>query len=154
MAQVIFEEKPVMKKLAPFFILCLIVCLFSAITGCRLAGNTAPQQTQILGKWIMSTATSNITVVNGGNNKDTTRFTPADYFLFKADSTVDILAGGISHNGRWKMANNKIYFTGTNYMDVPSTGWNLAILTATRLEFEDIETTASTNADLKLDLRR
>jgi hypothetical protein len=146
-----------MKKSTPFVILSLTICALAIVTSCQRTPLAATAQQQILGRWTMSTATTNtvfIITTAGTNSKDTTRFTAADYFNFNADSTVDILAGGVAHNGRWKIVNNQVVFTGTDYMDAPATGWAYPILTATHLEFYSLQANQTVSTEFKLDFTR
>jgi hypothetical protein len=136
--------------------LCFIAAILTSCTNNVITPTSIPAQ-QILGKWTMSTATTNTVFIiptAGTNSKDTTRFTSADYFNFKADSTVEILAGGVAHNGRWKIVNNMVIFTGTNYMDAPTTGWTFPILTGSHLEFYSLQANQTVSTEFKLDLIR
>jgi len=133
----------------------VMICFIAAIfTGCTRTNLVTPTQTiaqKLIGTWTMSTATTDSTIPNSGNFKDTTNFTSADNFTFNADSTVDIMATGVAHNGRWKIVNNKLVFTGTNYVDIPATGWELATLTSHKLELNYVETEGVAVTDFKLD---
>jgi hypothetical protein len=89
----------------------------------------------------------------GINSKDTSFFTPADYFDFKADSTLSIMATGVAYNGRWQINNNRLYITGTHYIDFTS-GFDLPVLDQHNLQIHDTDTTSSSTLDQKLNLTR
>ena len=132
---------------------CALLCLL-VVGACRRSVTTPTPtlQSQLAGKWTMVAAIGDYTNY-GVSQKDTTYFTSADYFDFKADSTLSILATGVAYNGRWQIDNNRLYITGTNYMDFTG-GFDLPVLDQHNLQIHDTATTTHTSTDQKLVLSR
>jgi hypothetical protein len=131
----------------------LYVCIF---TSCQTTPPVTPTpQTlaqKIVGKWTLKEAIGNYTI-DGVSNKDTTRFTTADYFEFKADGTLAIIETGKPYNGNWKITNNKLFITNTSYMDYAA-GFNLPILTANDLQLYYTESNSFSTLEQKLNLTK
>lgn len=100
----------------------------------------------------MATAIVSSTV-NGVSYSDTSGFTSADYFDFKADSTLSIMATGVAYNGRWEIDSSRLYISGTNYMDFAG-GFDLPVLDAHHLQIHDTYNTPSSTSDQYLNLTR
>ena len=132
-----------------FAFLCLLVA-----GACRRSVTTPTPsvQSQLVGKWTMAAAIVSTTSY-GVTYKDTTYFTPADYFDFKADSTLSIMETGVAYNGRWEIDHNRLYITGTNYMDFAG-GFDLPVLDLHNLQIHDTVSAPSTLSDQNLILSR
>jgi hypothetical protein len=147
-----------MKKTLSITIVVCMTLLIGAFTSCQPAQPIAPTPTpqtlaqKIVGKWTMKEAILNSTV-QGDNRKDTTRFTTADYFEFKADGTIAIMETGKPYNGNWTITNNKLFITNTNYIDY-SRGFDLPILTANNLQLYYTETNSLSTLEQKLNLSK
>src|SRR6201986_833105 len=115
----------------------VMICFIAAIcTSCTRQNLPTPTQTpaqKILGKWTMQRAVGHY-IDQGGDQRDTTWFTSADYFKFNADSTVNIMANSVPHDGKWYIQKNKLFFTGTSYMDWYPSGFELPTLTDHKLQ--------------------
>jgi hypothetical protein len=109
--------------------------------GCQKNHSSPPasMSSQIVGKWIMKEAISSYTY-QGVFYTDTTAFTPADYFDFRADSTLTIVAEDSTYNGKWQITNSRLFITGTDYVDFAG-GFGLPILTSTDLQLYTNQTT-------------
>src|ERR1700743_3566777 len=122
----------------------VMICFIAAIcTSCTRGNQVTPIQTlsqKILGKWTMQSAATH-SIVQGDEWRDTTMFTSADYFKFNADSTLNIMASNVAYNGKWYIQNNKLFITGTAYMDWYPSGFMLPTLTAHKLQLYDTTTT-------------
>jgi hypothetical protein len=138
------------KSLSPMTVSCALLFLL-AVAACQRSV-TAPVpslQSKIIGKWtmlsgIVTTASYGITY------KDTINFTSADYFDFKADSTLSIMATGVTYNGRWEIDSTRLYITGTNYFDFAG-GFDLPVLDQHNLQIHDTYTaTPNTTSDQNL----
>ena len=129
-----------MKKTIPAAVM---ICFIAAIcTSCTRQNLPAPAQTasqKILGKWTMQTAIAH-SIALGIEQRDTNTFTSADYFKFNADSTLDIMAKNVAHNGKWHIQNNKLFISGTDYMDWYPSGFDLPVLTDHKLQIYDLDT--------------
>jgi hypothetical protein len=128
-----------------------VIGVFFVVTGCNRSNvvPTVPLSVQILGKWTMQNAITS-TLIYGTTTGDTTGFTTDDYFDFKADSTVSILQGNVSHDGKWKISGTTLTFTGTGYVDqIP--GYDVSSLTshALSLYYTETDTMQNGNAVLK-----
>ncbi|HEY4337455.1 MAG TPA: hypothetical protein VGM89_16200 [Puia sp.] len=129
---------------------------FVAIVACRrtVTPPTPPApptlQSKIVGKWTMVAAIANSTNY-GVNYTDTTAYTSADYFEFKADSTLSIMAKGVAYNGNWRIDSSKLFITGTNYIDYVR-GFQLPILDQHNLQLYYTETQPDTYLEEKLNL--
>jgi hypothetical protein len=110
-----------------------VVCIFLVMLyGCT-ATTVAPASTQqIIGKWTMKNAIGHY-IVNGDDRRDTTNFTSADYFDFKADGTLSISETGKSYNGNWAISNSKLYITNTGYIDYTG-GFDMPVATSGDLQ--------------------
>jgi hypothetical protein len=90
----------------------------------------------------------------GVSYNDTIHFTSADYFDFKADSTLSIMATGVAYNGRWEIDSSRLYITGTNYMDFAG-GFDMPVLDQHNLQIHDtITATSNTSSGQNLVLSR
>ena len=140
-----------MKKLLIATILLTIIGLF--ITGCTDPPVIAPTiSTRIIGKWTMKTAIGNYTTL-GTNYKDTTTFSANDYFEFKVGGDVTIVESGTTYNGTWKVTNDKLYFSGTNYIDNAS-GFSVSVLTANTLQLYHSEVNSVATVEQTLNLTK
>jgi hypothetical protein len=143
-----------MKKILLGLAVALTITLTFMLTGCTNLPQVTPALTteqKLVGKWTVKTAIGDYTT-QGVNHKDTTRFTAADYFDFKADGTITMFMTGVTYTGTWKVTNNKLKFTNTNYMDY--TTFDLPILTATDLQIYNKEVTNITSLEQKLNLTK
>jgi hypothetical protein len=124
------------KSQSPMTVSFALLCLF-AVAACQRTVTTpsASLQSQLIGKWTMVSAIVNTTSY-GVTSKDTTAYTSADYFDFKADSTLSIMATGVAYNGRWEIDSSRLYITGTNYMDFAG-GFDLPVLDLHNLQIHD-----------------
>ena len=131
--------------------------LFAIVEIITLTGCTSPPvapsvESRFIGKWTMQSAVS-ITTTNGGTIPQTTNFTANDYFEFKTGGVVTIVQSGVTHTGAWKIENDRVFFTGTNYMD-NTPGWAVLTLTANVLQFYNKEVTTSSTTEFTLNLAR
>ena len=134
-------------------ITCALVCLLAVVACKKSADSPAPNlQSRIIGKWTMVAAMGDYTLY-GVNYKDTTYFTPADYYDFKADSTLSIMSAGVAYNGKWQIDNARLYITGTDFMDSPG-GYDLPVLDEHNLHIHNADTTTYTITNLKVELIR
>ena len=135
----------------------VMICFIAAIcTSCTRSNLPTPIQTpsqKILGKWTMQSAAGHY-IVQGDERRDTTWFTSADYFKFNADSTLNILADSIAYNGKWHIQNNKLFISGTNYMDWYPSGFELPVLTSHKLQIYDKDSTSNAYLQQTLTLVR
>lgn len=102
-----------------------------AFTSCHKQAD-APMQNQIIGKWMMDAAIADHTDY-GVNESDTTLFTNSDYFDFKTDGTVSIMATNVAYTGNWKITGDTLVFTNTGYVDFPG-GFTVLSLTGSALK--------------------
>ena len=114
---------------ALLYLLAIVACQRSVTTP------TPSLQSKLIGKWTMKAGIVNTTSY-GVSYPDTTYFTSADYFDFKADSTLSIMATGVAYNGRWEIDSARLYITGTNYMDFAG-GFDLPVLDQHNLQIHD-----------------
>jgi hypothetical protein len=143
-----------MKKILLSLSIVLSVVLTYTLTGCTNLPTVTPTLTteqKLVGKWTVKDAIGDYTV-HGNNHKDTTRFTAADYFDFRADGTITIFMEGVAYNGNWKVTNNKLKFTNTNYMEYAS--FDLPILTAHDLQIYLKEVNTVSTLEQKLNLKK
>jgi hypothetical protein len=138
-------------------LLVITLILFASIQVITLTGCTSPPVTpsaesRFIGKWIMQSAVST-TTTNGSTIPQTTNFTANDYFEFKTGGVVTIVESGVTHTGTWKIANDRVFFTGTNYME-NTPGWAVLTLTANVLQFYNKEVTTSSTTEFTLNLAR
>ena len=135
-------------------VFCALLCLLAIVSCQRSVTVPAPSlQSKIIGKWTIKTAIVNTTSY-GVSYPDTTYYTSADYFDFKADSTLSIMAAGVAYNGRWQIDSTRLYITGTNYMDFAG-GFDLPVLDQHNLQIHDTYTaTSNTTSDQDLILSR
>jgi hypothetical protein len=94
-----------------------------------------------------------ITTTNGTTTPQTTNFTANDYFEFKTGGVVTIVQSGVTRTGTWTIANDRVFFTGTNYME-NTPGWAVLTLTATTLQFYNKEVTTSSTTEFTLNLAK
>lgn len=132
---------------------CALLFLLAAV-GCHKSVNTPPPnlQSQVIGKWTMVAGIGDYTMY-GVDYKDTVYFTSADYFEFKADSTLSILASGTAYNGKWQIDNNRLFITETNYMDF-ARGFDLPVLDEHHLQIHNSDTSSVTITDQRLNFIR
>ncbi len=122
-----------MKKLLYPVAISSLFAVFLTLTSCeREELDPPPVEDLLVGKWTFEAAIGNYTNY-GVNRKDTTWFTNDDYFDFKADGTISIMASGVSYNGTWKITGERLFFTNTHYVDY-TTGFELSILTQSDLQ--------------------
>jgi len=121
-----------MKKLRLHFAIISLFAAFLTLTSCHREQIEPPLENQILGKWTMDAAIADHTDY-GVNQKDTTMFTTDDYFDFKADGTVTIVASGVSYEGNWKITGDNLVFTNTGYVDFTG-GFSVLTLTGSDLK--------------------
>jgi hypothetical protein len=141
------------KTILAAVMICFIAAIFTSCTRNNMVTPTQTPSQQILGKWTMQTAASH-TIAQGSEWRDTTLFTSADYFKFNADSTLDIMAGNVAHNGKWYIQNNKLFITGTDYMDWYPSGFELPTLTSHTLQIYDTDNTNNNYIEQTLTLTR
>jgi hypothetical protein len=134
---------------------CALLFLLAAV-GCQrsvTAPTPAPSlQSKLIGKWTMVSGIVN-TTASGISYPDTTYFTSADYYDFKADSTLSIMATGVAYNGRWEIDSARLYITGTNYMDFAG-GFDLPVLDQHNLQIHDTVIAPNIISDQNLILSR
>src|SRR5262245_21079148 len=120
-----------MKRTFPFIVMTLAITTLVFFASCKKNSTPPSLADQINDKWYMQQAVSG----GGGNSqRDTTNFTGADYFDFKADGTLDISANeGTSYPGKWSISGTKLIISETGYLD-NSKGWDMPILTKTNLQ--------------------
>lgn len=140
-----------MKKILTPAVISVFFAAFFTLTSCKKEVDP-PMEELILGKWTMNAAIGNYTDY-GVYRTDTTWFTTNDYFDFKADGTVSIVENEVSHNGNWKIVNNKLIFTNTGYMDFNG-GFDLPILTQSDLQLYYIHEITDHHLEAKLNLKR
>ena len=121
-------------------------------TGCTSPPVAPSVESRFIGKWTMQSAVS-ITTTNGSTIPQTTNFTANDYFDFKTGGVVTIVQSGVTRTGTWTIANDRVFFTGTNYMD-NTPGWAVLTLTASNLQFYNKEVTSSSTTEFTLNLVR
>jgi hypothetical protein len=143
------------KTLSISIAVCITLCIF-AFTSCRQSQPVPPtpqtSSQKIIGKWIIKEAIGSYTI-NGVNNKDTTRYTAADYFDFKADGTLAIMETGKPYSGNWNITNDKLFITNTHYMDYAA-GFDLPILTTNNLQLYYTESNSFSTLEQKLNLTK
>jgi hypothetical protein len=141
------------KSLSPMTVSCALLC-FLAIVSCQRSVTvpTPSLQSKIVGKWTMVSAIVNNTAY-GATYSDTTAYTSADYYDFKADSTLSIFATGVTYNGRWEIDDARLYITGTNYMDFAG-GFGLPVLDQHNLLIRDSVTAPGVISEQNLILSR
>lgn len=124
------------------------------LISCQRNNSVAPSQSaQIIGKWTVKDAIGQYTL-SGQVQNDTTTFAAPDYFDFRSDNTVTIVMEDSTYNGNWQITNNRLLFTGTNYLDAYVKGFMLPVLNSNTLQLEYQDTTAGNALDQKLDLFR
>jgi len=132
------------KTLLTLLIVCAVITA-ATLTGCQRLAQSPSQSTQLVGKWTLRTAIGSYTA-NGVTHKDTTTFTSADYFDYKADGTLAIVVTDSTYNGKWQIANNKLMISNTNYVDFPG-GFDISTLTSNTLQLHYSVVTNSTSSD-------
>ncbi len=142
------------KSLSPMIVSCALLFLLAVVSCQRSVTTPAPSlQSKLIGKWTMVSGIVTTTSY-GVTYKDTVNFTSADYYDFKADSTLSIMATGVAYNGRWQIDSSRLYITGTNYMDFAG-GFDLPVLDQHNLQIHDTYTaTSNTTSDQNLILSR
>jgi ABC-type phosphate transport system substrate-binding protein len=142
-----------MKKLLLIAIMLFATVEIITITGCATNPSVAPSaESRFIGKWTMQSAVS-ITTTNGSTTPQTTNFTANDYFEFKTGGVVTIVQSGVTRTGTWTIANDRVFFTGTNYME-NTPGWAVLTLTASTLQFYNKEVTTSSTTEFTLNLAK
>ncbi len=142
-----------MKKLLFIFLLLFATVEMVTFTGCSTPPPIAPSaESRFLGKWTMLSAVS-VTTINGTTTPKTTNFTANDYFEFKTGGVVTIFESGATRTGTWKIENDRVFFTGTNYME-NTPGWAVLTLTANELQFYNKEVNPSSTTEFTLNLAR
>jgi lipocalin-like protein len=144
-----------MKKIAPYLLLTFAIISTTALTSCNKNSSTeiaASTEDKLEGKWIIVEAIGSYTM-DGTNHKDTTAYTADDSFTFNSDNTLVITESGSTHTGKWKVTNNKLIISETNYVDYPN-GFDIAVLTTANLTLSYSETDASSSLEQKLNLKR
>lgn len=141
-----------MKRSFPFIVMALAVTTLVTFASCKKNSTPPSLADQITGKWYMQAAIGNYTNY-GDNHKDTTTFTGVDYFDFKADSTVSIWAENTAYAGKWSIVNNRLFITGSNYLD-NSDGWDVSKLTKTDLQLYYKKVIPDIETELWLNLTR
>ncbi len=121
-----------MKKLLYPIAISSLFAVFLTLTSCQREELEPPIENKLVGKWTFETAIANHTTY-GVNQKDTNWFSADDYFDFKADGTISIMALGVSYDGTWKITGEKLFFSNTGYVDYTS-GFELPILTQSDLQ--------------------
>ncbi|MEI9913209.1 MAG: lipocalin family protein [Bacteroidota bacterium] len=121
-----------MKKLLYPFAIISLFAAFLTLTSCEREELEPTTENKLVGKWTFEAAIANSTTY-GVNRSDTNWFSADDYFDFKADGTVSIMALGVSYDGTWKITGEKLFFTNTGYVDYTS-GFELPILTQSDLQ--------------------
>lgn len=125
----------------------------ATITGCTTPPAISPSiESRFIGKWTMQSAIS-VTTINSTTVPQTTNFTANDYFEFKTGGVVTIFESGTTHTGAWKIENDRVFFTGTNYME-NTPGWAVLTLTANTLQFYNKEVTSSSTTEFTLNLAK
>lgn len=125
----------------------------ATITGCTTPPPIVPSiESRFIGKWTMQSAIS-VTTTNGTTTPQTTNFTANDYFEFKTGGVVTIVQSGVTRTGTWKIENDRVFFTGTNYME-NTPGWAVLTLTANTLQFYNKEVTSSSTTEFTLNLAK
>ncbi len=141
-----------MKKLLFIALLLFAIVEMITVTGCTSPPVVPSAESRLIGKWTMLSAVS-VTTINGTTTPQTTNFTANDYFEFKTGGIVTIVQSGVTHTGTWKIENDRVFFTGTNYME-NTPGWAVLTLTANNLQFYNKEVTASSTTEFTLNLAR
>ena len=133
---------------------CALLCLLAVVACQRSVTTPTPSlQSKLIGKWTMKAGIVNTTSY-GVSYADTVSYTSADYYDFKADSTLSIMAAGVAYNGRWEIDSARLYITGTNYFDFAG-GFDLPVLDQHNLQIHDTVTpTSNTNSEQTLILSR
>jgi hypothetical protein len=142
-----------MKKIFLIIIMLFAIVETATITGCTTPPPIVPSiESGFIGKWTMQSAIS-VTTTNGTTTPQTTNFTANDYFEFKTGGVVTIVQSGVTRTGTWKIENDRVFFTGTNYME-NTPGWAVLTLTASNLQFYNKEGTSSSTTEFTLNLAK
>lgn len=123
-----------------------------AFTGCKKDAAPLNLQQQITGKWTLQSAVGYY-VVMGNARRDTTYYSPADYFQFNADGSLTIHEGTNDVSGKWKIENDKLMISETNYMDYPN-GFALSVITNNNLQLYYTEQDQVSTLEQKLNLAK
>ncbi len=142
-----------MKKFRyPIAMLSLFVA-FLTLTSCNKDEVEPAPENLIVGKWTMHAAIADH-IDYGVSYQDTTLFTTDDYFDFKADGTVSILATGVSYAGNWNITNDILTFTNTGYVDFTG-GFSVLTLTQSDLKLNHTQNNPpDPYLDAKLNFKR
>lgn len=135
----------------------MILAMAVGLTSCKKDSpadteNALTVEQKLAGKWALKTAIGNYNMF-GNKRTDTTRFSSSDYIEFKADGTVDILASTNAYSGKWKVLNNKLIFSDTNYIDYTD-GYSIPVLTGHELQLYYFESNTFQSTEEKLILAR
>jgi hypothetical protein len=141
------------KKILAAIMICFIAAIFTSCNRNNVVTPTPTPSQTIVGKWTMQSAAGHY-IVQGDERRDTTWFTSADYFKFNADRTLNIMADNVAYNGKWYIQNNKLFISGTNYMDWYPSGFQLPTLTGHKLQLYDTDDTAGNYLEQTLTLVR
>ena len=142
-----------MKKLFCPIAAILMFVTFLVLTSCKKDQAQPSLENQIVGKWTMDAAIADETDY-GVSQEDTTRFTANDYFDFKADGTLSIMATGIPYQGNWKVTGDTLVFTNTNYVDFAG-GFVVLNVNQSVLQLDHSENTPPDHyLDAKLNFKR
>jgi hypothetical protein len=142
-------------KMKKLFCPIAIISLFAAFLtlSCRREDVQPPLQNRIIGKWTMDAAIADHTDY-GVIQNDTTRFTTNDYFDFKADGTVSIMASSVSYDGNWIITGNTLVFTNTGYVDFPG-GFSVLTLSSSELKLNHAQNNPPDHyLDAKMNFKR
>jgi hypothetical protein len=136
------------KTLLNLMAICAVIFAVT-LASCK-KDKSQSQADKIVGKWYLKTAIGDYTT-QGQNHKDTTTFTSADYYDFKADGSVMLVTDGDSENASWKVSNSKLIFTNTDQLNYTG-GFDITILTSTTLQLHYHQTDANSTLDQTLNL--
>lgn len=137
-----------MKKISQ---IAFLVVMLAGI-GCSRNIPTPTIESRITGKWTMKTAVGNYVTLGVPRNA-TTNFTASDYFDFKADGTLSISETGKTYQGKWKVVNNRLMISETNYIDY-NNGFEIKSLTTSTFQLYYTETNQTGSLEQWLNLAR
>lgn len=73
-------------------------------------------ETKIIGIWTIKNVIGLYSLM-GQMRRDTTEYTSRDFIMFNSDGSLNIIEGSTIATGTWKITDNKLAISGTNYMD-------------------------------------
>jgi heat shock protein HslJ len=137
-------------------VVCAVACII-AFSGCKKdkkeeTGPALTMEQKLSGKWTLKTVT-NTTDMFGNKNTRTDTYTAGDYFEFNSNGTVNIVEGSNTYNGKWKIENNKLYFSDTNYIDY-TTGFTVPVISSNELQLYYVESNTFQTTEQKFVLSR